>query len=71
MTFRACVNILHYCRLVYKFVTVLNVLKDWKGIGDESRKNVFIRWLAIVVKVVNVKIDNKEVIYEGENASLR
>jgi hypothetical protein len=52
-------------------VTVLNVLKDWKGIGDESRKNVFIRWLAIVVKVVNVKIDNKEVIYEGENASLR
>ncbi len=70
VTFRACVNILHYCRLVYKYVTVMQVMKDHK-LGDENRKNVFVRWLAIVVKTVNTRIDNHEVIYEGENAALR
>lgn len=71
VTFKACVNILHYCRLIYKYVTVLQILKDHKSVGDENRRNVFVRWLAIVVKTVNTRIDNKEVIYEGQNAALR
>ncbi len=38
---------------------------------DENKRNVFVRWLAIVVKTVNTRINNREVIYEGENAALR
>ena len=70
VTFRACVNILHYCRLIYKYVTVMQVMKEHK-LGDENRRNLFVRWLAIVVKTVNTRIDNHEVIYEGDNAALR
>ena len=32
---------------------------------------MFVRWLGIVVKTVNTRIDKKEVVYEGENAGLR
>jgi hypothetical protein len=39
-------------------------IKDYK-LADENQKNVFVRWLGIVVKTVNMKIDNREVVYEG------
>ena len=43
---------------MYKYVTVMQAMKEHKTLGDENRKNVFVRWLAIVVKTVNLRIDN-------------
>jgi len=50
---------------------MLHALKEYKGLADENKRNVFVRWLAIVVKTVNTRINNRDVIYEGENAALR
>ena len=60
-------NILHYCRLIYKYTTTLKQ----SPYSDENQVKTFSKWLMKILKEVNDKIDNKTIIYEGDNIWLR
>lgn len=60
-------NILHYARLIFKFLLTLKV-------SDYSNNNELLKltkWLMDLLAEIGEKVERKEVIYEGDNASLR
>lgn len=61
VTFKTCVNILHYCRLIYKYVSVVGSLriKELRKLSAQDQKDKSIKWLAIVVKTVNIRVNNR------------
>ena len=61
ITFKECVNILHYCRLVYKYTTTLRQ----SSYSDENQVKTFSKWLMKILKEINEKIDSKNIVYEG------
>jgi hypothetical protein len=67
LSFKECVNILHYGRLIFKFLLTLKV-------SDYSNDNELFRlskWLMELLGEISEKLEKKEIIYEGENAGLR
>lgn len=65
--FKACVNVLHYCRLIYKHIVLAKEQLNY----DENQIGIFKRWLSVILKTIMKSIENKKVIYEGENAASR
>ena len=58
---------LHYGRLIFKFLQTLK-LTEFKNEGELRRLT---RWLLQLLAEIEQRIDNKEVVYEGDNAPLR
>lgn len=67
ITFKECVNILHYCRLVFKHLVLMKEI----NFGDESQTSIFKRWLSTILKTLMREINEKKIIYEGENRMAR
>lgn len=67
ITFKECVNILHYCRLIYKYIIAVKESSD----GEENQVKTFTAWLLLLMEEIRAKINNQGIIYEGENAWLR
>jgi hypothetical protein len=53
ITFKECVNILHYCRLLFKHLVLMRDL----AFGDENQNSIFKRWLSIILKTLMKEID--------------
>lgn len=60
-------NILHYGRLIFKFLLTLKV-SDYTNDNELFRLS---KWLMELLAEINEKLEKKEIIYEGENANLR
>lgn len=45
MTFRECVNILHYCRLIYKYVTALKSTQP----SEDNQIRVLSSWVLLLM----------------------
>ena len=67
ITFKECVNILHYCRLLYKYIVSLRESIH----NDENQVKTFTAWLLTLMEEIKNKINSNGIIYEGENAWLR
>lgn len=67
ITFKECVNILHYCRLLFKHLVLMRDL----NFGDENQNNIFKRWLSIILKTLMKAINEKKIKYEGDNLAAR
>ena len=61
ISFKECVNILHYCRLMYKHVVLMREI----GVGEENQTSIFKKWLAAVLKTLMREITEKRVRCEG------
>lgn len=61
LTFRQCVNILHYCRLLFKHLVLMSEM----GFGDDNQRSIFKRWLSTILKTLKNEIDQKKVKCEG------
>lgn len=53
ITFKECVNILHYCRLIYKFVILLRETKH----HDENLGNTFSVWVLSLMNEIKARIN--------------
>lgn len=60
-------NILHYGRLIFKFLLTLKVSEY----SNDNELFKLSKWLMELLGEINDKLERKEVVYEGENASLR
>lgn len=60
-------NILHYCRLLFKHLLLMREL----GFGDEVQSGIIKRWLSAILKSIMNEINSKRVVYEGENLAAR
>lgn len=67
ISFKECVNILHYGRLIFKFLLTLKV-SEYCNDNELFRLS---KWLMELLAEINFKLEKKEIIYEGDNASLR
>lgn len=67
MTFKECVNILHYCRLMYKYVIGLKSTQ----VNEENQIRILSSWVLLVMSEIKKKISQNGIIYEGENSMLR
>jgi hypothetical protein len=67
LTFKECVNILHYGRLIFKFLLTLKVSEY----SNDNELFKLSKWLMELLGEIKVKLEKKEIIYEGDNASLR
>jgi hypothetical protein len=48
ITFKECVNILHYSRLLFKHLVLMKEL----NFGDLNQHNIFKRWLSTILKTL-------------------
>lgn len=67
ITFRECVNILHYCRLIFKHLVSMKEI----SFGDENQRSIFKRWLCTVLKSLMREIEDKKIICDGDNIAAR
>lgn len=67
IAFKECVNILHYCRLIYKYVTSLKTIHP----SEDSQIRILSTWVLLIIEEIKVKINDSSIIYEGENIWLR
>ena len=61
ITFKECVNILHYCRLIYKYIIAL---RD-SLYNDDNQVKTFTAWLLTLMEEIKNKINNSGIVYEG------
>ncbi len=59
LNFKECVNILHYARLIFKFVLMLKV----SSYSNNNELFKLTRWLMEVLAEINEKIERREVVY--------
>lgn len=62
INFKAAVNLLHYCRGLFRSVQLMIAIKE----GDSEIKYLT-GWLILVLEELNRKLNQHEVIFEGEN----
>lgn len=67
ITFKECVNILHYCRLIYKYIIAL---RD-SSYSEENQIKTFTAWLLTMMDEIKAQISSNGIIYQGQNAWLR
>lgn len=60
-------NLLHYCRLIYKYVIALRE----SNLYEDSQARYLSGWLMLLMEEINKKINENGIIYDGENAPLR
>ena len=58
---------LHYGRLIFKFLLTLKLSK-YHNDGEVRKLS---RWLMQLLAEIEQKIENKDVVFEGESATLR
>lgn len=61
ITFKECVNILHYCRLIYKYIIAL---RD-SSFSEENQIKTFTAWLLTLMDEIKAQINSNGIIYEG------
>jgi hypothetical protein len=59
LTFKECVNILHYARLIFKFLLMLKV----SVYSNNNELFKMTRWLMEVLAEISEKIERKDVLY--------
>lgn len=59
LSFKECVNILHYGRLIFKFLLMLKV----SVYSNSNELFKMTRWLMDVLAEISEKIERKEVVY--------
>lgn len=64
ITFKECVNILHYCRLLFKHLILMKEM----SFGDENQSSIFKKWLSAILKTLMKEISGKRVRCDGENS---
>lgn len=67
LNFKECVNILHYCRLLFKHLILMRDM----AFGDENQRSIFKRWLSTVLKSLKREVEEGRVVCGGENAAAR
>jgi hypothetical protein len=67
LSFKECVNILHYGRLIFKFLLTLKISEY----SNDNELFKLSRWLMELLGEIQQKIERREIVYEGENAPLR
>ena len=60
-------NLLHYCRLIYKFVTFM---KETYFL-DENISKILSSWVLSLMVEIKGQINDNKILYEGENGWLR
>lgn len=63
VTFKECVNFLHYCRLLFKYILLLKSSCP----GEEAQIRILSSWVLLLVDELKAKIIESGVTYEGEN----
>lgn len=67
LSFKECVNVLHYGRLIFKFLLTLKVSEY----SNDNELFKLSKWLMELLAEISEKLDRREIVYEGENAHLR
>jgi hypothetical protein len=61
LTFKECVNILHYGRLIFKFLLTLKISEY----SNDNELFKLSKWLMELLGEINSKIERKHIVYEG------
>ena len=61
ITFKECVNLLHYCRLVYKYVSSLKSTHP----SEENQIRVLSTWVLLLMDEIKRKINENGIVYDG------
>lgn len=71
INFKECVSILHYCRLIFKYLTCF---KELTALNDQSCKEhyaILAQFLIYCLDEIFNFVNNKKIRYEGENPEIR
>lgn len=66
-TFKECVNLLHYCRLVYKYVVLMKETHP----SEDNQIRTLAGWVLFFMDEIKNKINEGSVIYERDNGYIR
>lgn len=61
ITFKECVNLLHYCRLIYKYVILLRESHP----HEDGQARYLSGWLMLLMEEIKKKINENGIIYDG------
>ena len=64
INFKESVNTLHYCRLIYKYLTMVDE-QDSEGKNSRSYR-VLAEWMFKILSEIAQKVERKEVVYDEE-----
>ena len=67
LNFKESVSILHYCRLVFKYLHIYKGLTSLKKSSQQHQYAILGHFLLLLLEEMHREIVNRNVKYEGEN----